>query len=38
MQKTGLNGKAYDFCVGYKTINVSGIEDAHKYLIRKHNC
>ena len=36
-KKTGLHGKFYDLSVGYEIINVSDIEDTHKYLMRKHN-
>lgn len=32
-KNTGLNGKIYNFSVGYHSINVSDIEDIHRYLM-----
>ena len=37
MKKTGLYGYAYDFSVGYDSINVADILDIHKYLLTKHD-
>ena len=32
--KTGLNRFVYDFSLSYETIDVSGIKDIHKYLMK----
>ena len=37
-EKTGVNGKIYDFVVDYKQISgTTKIHDMHKYLMTKHN-
>ena len=35
MTKNGLIGKVCDLSVSYETIDVSYIEDIHKYLMKK---
>ena len=35
MKKTGFSGYIYDFSVDYDSIDVEGIKDIHKYLIKK---
>ena len=37
IQKKGLKGYIKDFSVDYDDINISDIEDIHKYLMKKHN-
>ena len=37
MSKTGLNGYVSVFFVDYNTIDISGIGNIHKYLIKKKN-
>ena len=37
MKKTGFNGYAYDFSVGYDDIEVDNIKDTHKYLMKDNN-
>ena len=36
MKKTGFNGYIYDFSVDYDSIEVSDIQDMHKYLMKKN--
>ena len=36
MKKTGFNGYIYDFSVDYDSIEVSDIQDIHKYLMEKN--
>ena len=36
MKKTGFNGYMYDFSVDYDSIEVSDIQDIHKYLMEKN--
>ena len=35
LKDTGLNGYVYDFSVDYDATDVDGIEDIHKYLMKK---
>ena len=35
MKKTGLTGYVYDFSVGYNTVAVDDVKDAHNYLMKK---
>ena len=35
MKKPGFNGCVYDFSADYDATNVDGIEDFHKYFIKK---
>ena len=35
MRKTGFNGHIYDFTVDYDAVDVDGILDIHKYLMKK---
>ena len=37
MKKTGLYLYVYDFSVGYDNVDVDGILDIHKYLLKKHD-
>ena len=37
MDKTGLNGYAYDFSVDYDAIAVDYILDIHKYVMERNN-
>ena len=37
MKKTGFNGDIYEFSVNYDSIDVDGIKDIHKYLMKKNN-
>ena len=37
MKMTGLNGYVYDFSVDYDAVDVDGIKDIHKYLMKKNN-
>ena len=34
LKKSGLKGHLHDFSVGYDTVNVSDVEDNHKYLMK----
>ena len=36
-QKTGFCGELYDFAVDYTNINIAGIYNIHRYLMKKHN-
>ena len=36
MKKAGFNGYIYDFSIDHDAINVDGILDIHKYLIKKN--
>ena len=36
MKKTGFNGYIYDFSVDYDSIDVDGIKNIHKYLMKKN--
>ena len=36
MKKTGFNGYIYDFSVDYDSIEVSDIQDIHKYSMGKN--
>ena len=36
MNKTGFNGYIYNFSVDYDSINVDGIKNIHKYLMKKN--
>ena len=35
-KKTGFNGYIYDFSVDYDSIDVDGIKNIHKYLMKKN--
>ena len=37
MEKTGLNGLVYNFCVDCNTTDTNNIVDIHKYLMKQHN-
>ena len=37
MKETGLNRYIYDFSLDYSSIDVSAIQDVHKYLMNKNN-
>ena len=37
MKKAGFNGKVFDFSVSRGTINISGIVNIHKYLMKKYD-
>ena len=37
MQKTLLYGYVFDSSVGCDNVGISGIENTHKYLIKKRN-
>ena len=37
MKKTEFNRKVYKNFVSHETINVTDIEDIHKYLMKKHS-
>ena len=34
---SGLNECAYNFSVGYSSLDASNIINVHKYLVKKHN-
>ena len=34
MEETGLNGWVYDFSVDYYSVDVDGIFDIHRYLMK----
>ena len=36
LRKTGFNGYIYDFSSDYHVIDVSAIQDIHKYLMKKN--
>ena len=36
-QKTGLNGRMYNFSVAYDTTFARNMENTHKYRMKKHN-
>ena len=36
-ERTGLNGKIYNFFVGCGTVDASDFEDIHMYWSKKHN-
>ena len=35
-RKTGFNGYIYEFSVDYDSVEVSDIQDIHKYLMEKN--
>ena len=37
MKTAGLDGKMYDFFVGYENIDADDVIDIHKYVMKKHN-
>ena len=37
MKKTGLYGYVCNFSVDYDSIDISGIFDIYKYLMKKHD-
>ena len=37
MEMTGLKGYVHEFSVHCDTIDISDIEDIHKYLMEKHD-